>query len=174
LAKALKDLADLFVLGTERHESRRIDNQLRGRAGRQGDPGKTQFYVSCEDDLMRIYGGDRIASLMNLLKVDEDTPLESRRISKSLEGAQKKVEGFNFDQRKNVVQYDDVMNRHRRAIYAMRREILKADNINPRVKKLIEEEAEALASHPDSLSDLMNRFLTETFPLDDKTLDKLI
>jgi preprotein translocase subunit SecA len=108
LGEGVKDLGGLFVLGTERHESRRIDNQLRGRAGRQGDPGKTQFYVSCEDDLMRVYGGDRIASLMNLLKVDEDTPLESRRISKSLEGAQKKVEGFNFDQRKNVVQYGNV------------------------------------------------------------------
>jgi preprotein translocase subunit SecA len=134
LGEGVKDLGGLFVLGTERHESRRIDNQLRGRAGRQGDPGKTQFFVSCEDDLMRIYGGDRIASLMNLLKVDDETPLESRRISKSLEGAQKKVEGFNFDQRKNVVQYDDVMNRHRRAIYAMRRDILQSDDINPRQK----------------------------------------
>jgi preprotein translocase subunit SecA len=173
LGEGVKDLGGLFVLGTERHESRRIDNQLRGRAGRQGDPGKTQFYVSCEDDLMRIYGGDRIASLMNLLKVDEETPLESRRISKSLEGAQKKVEGFNFDQRKNVVQYDDVMNRHRRAIYAMRREILKADDINPRVKKLIQEEAAALATHPDSLSESYESVLSETFPLDDKTLDNL-
>jgi preprotein translocase subunit SecA len=173
LGEGVKELGGLFVLGTERHESRRIDNQLRGRAGRQGDPGKTQFYVSCEDDLMRVYGGDRIASLMNMLKVDEDTPLESRRISKSLEGAQKKVEGFNFDQRKNVVQYDDVMNRHRRAIYSMRREILKADDINPRVRKLIQEEASALATHPDSLSDAYESILTETLPLDDKTLDKL-
>jgi preprotein translocase subunit SecA len=173
LGEGVKELGGLFVLGTERHESRRIDNQLRGRAGRQGDPGKTQFYVSCEDDLMRVYGGDRIASIMNMLKVDEDTPLESRRISKSLEGAQKKVEGFNFDQRKNVVQYDDVMNRHRRAIYSMRREILKADDINPRVRKLIQEEASALATHPDSLSDAYESILTETLPLDDKTLDKL-
>jgi preprotein translocase subunit SecA len=173
LGKGVKELGGLFVLGTERHESRRIDNQLRGRSGRQGDPGKTQFFVSCEDDLMRIYGGERIATLMNLLKVDEDTPLESRRISKSLEGAQKKVEGFNFDQRKNVVQYDDVMNRHRRAIYAMRREILRADNINPRVKKLIAEEAEALAIHPDSLSESYESILTETIPLDDNSLDKL-
>jgi len=173
LGKGVKELGGLYVLGTERHESRRIDNQLRGRAGRQGDPGKTQFYVSCEDDLMRIYGGERIASLMNLLKVDEDTPLQSRRISKSLEGAQKKVEGFNFDQRKNVVQYDDVMNRHRRAIYAMRREILRSDNIEPRIKKLIQEEAAALATHPDSLSESYESVLTETFPLDDKTLDKL-
>jgi preprotein translocase subunit SecA len=173
LGEGVKDVGGLFVLGTERHESRRIDNQLRGRAGRQGDPGKTQFYVSCEDDLMRVYGGERIASLMNLLKVDENTPLQSKRISKSLEGAQKKVEGFNFDQRKNVVQYDDVMNRHRRAIYAMRREILKADDINPRVRTLIKEEASALASHPESLSGSYESILTETIPLDDKTLDKL-
>jgi preprotein translocase subunit SecA len=173
LGENVKELGGLFVLGTERHESRRIDNQLRGRAGRQGDPGKTQFFVSCEDDLMRVYGGERIASLMNLLKVDEDTPLESRRISKSLEGAQKKVEGFNFDQRKNVVQYDDVMNRHRRAIYAMRRDILKSEDINPRIKKLISEEAEALANHPDSLSDSYESILSETIPMDDKTLDKL-
>jgi preprotein translocase subunit SecA len=173
LGKGVKDLGGLFVLGTERHESRRIDNQLRGRAGRQGDPGKTQFYVSCEDDLMRIYGGDRIASLMNMLKVDEDTPLQSKRISKSLEGAQKKVEGFNFDQRKNVVQYDDVMNRHRKAIYAMRREILRSDNIQPRVKKIIQEEVETLANHPESLSETYESIITETLPLDDKTLDKL-
>jgi preprotein translocase subunit SecA len=162
-----------FVLGSERHESRRIDNQLRGRSGRQGDPGKTQFYVSTEDDLMRIYGGERIASLMNLLKVDEETPLESRRISKALEGAQKKVEGFNFDMRKNVVQYDDVMNRHRRAIYAMRREVLKAEDISPRIKKLLKEEVEMLVGHPESTSDAYESILTESFPLDDSTLDKL-
>jgi preprotein translocase subunit SecA len=173
LGDGVKELGGLFVLGSERHESRRIDNQLRGRAGRQGDPGKTQFYVSCEDDLMRIYGGERIASLMNLLKVDDNTPLQSRRISKALEGAQKKVEGFNFDTRKNVVQYDDVMNRHRRAIYAMRREILKSDNINPRIEKLIEEEAEALTNHPESLTENYETVLTETLPLEDKTLDKL-
>jgi preprotein translocase subunit SecA len=173
LGKGIDKLGGLFVLGSERHESRRIDNQLRGRAGRQGDPGKTQFYVSTEDDLMRIYGGERIASLMNLLKVEEDTPLESRRISKALEGAQKKVEGFNFDMRKNVVQYDDVMNRHRRAIYAMRREVLKAEDISPRIKKLIKEEVEMLVAHPESTSENYESILTESFPLEDKTLDKL-
>jgi preprotein translocase subunit SecA len=173
LGKGVKEKGGLFVLGTERHESRRIDNQLRGRSGRQGDPGKTQFYVSCEDDLMRIYGGEKIASLMNLLKVDEDTPLQSRRISKALEGSQKKVEGFNFDQRKNVVQYDDVMNRHRRAIYSMRREILKAENISPRINKLIKEEVGVLATHPESLSEEYETILTEAFPFEDKTLDKL-
>ncbi len=122
---------------------------------------------------MRIYGGDRIAAVMDRLKVDEDTPIESRMISKSLEGAQKKVEGFNFDQRKNVVQYDDVMNRHRRAIYAVRREVLRALDISPRIKKFIAEEAEFLASHPDSLSENFEAILTETFPLEAKTLDKL-
>jgi len=173
LGEGIAHLGGLFVLGSERHESRRIDNQLRGRSGRQGDPGKTQFYVSCEDDLMRIYGGERIASLMDRLKVDDDTPIESRMISKSLEGAQKKVEGFNFDTRKNVVQYDDVMNRHRRAIYAMRSEILKADDISPRIKKLINEEAEWLTNHPESLSENYEAILHDSFPFDDKTMDKL-
>ena len=173
LGKGVTDQGGLFVLGSERHESRRIDNQLRGRAGRQGDPGVTQFYVSCQDDLMRIYGGDRIASVMDRLKVDEDTPIESRMISKSLEGAQKKVEGFNFDMRKNVVQYDDVMNRHRKAIYAVRREVLRAEDISPRIKKIIAEEAQFLAGHPESLSEQYEAILTETFPLDEKTLDRL-
>ena len=173
LGEGVKELGGLFVLGSERHESRRIDNQLRGRGGRQGDPGKTQFYVSTEDDLMRIYGGERIASIMDRLKVEEDTPIESKMITKSLEGAQKKVEGFNFDQRKNVVQYDDVMNRHRRAIYAMRREVLRAEDISARIKKMISEEVEWLTNHPESTSDMYEAILTESFPLDDKTLDKL-
>jgi preprotein translocase subunit SecA len=173
LGEGVIELGGLFVLGSERHESRRIDNQLRGRAGRQGDPGKTQFYVSCQDDLMRIYGGDRIAGIMDKLKVDDETPIESRMITKSLEGAQKKVEGFNFDQRKNVVQYDDVMNRHRKAIYAMRREILKAEDISPRVKKLIEEEVDWLTKHPESTSENYESILSEILPLDDQTMDKL-
>lgn len=173
LGNGVKELGGLFVLGSERHESRRIDNQLRGRSGRQGDPGTTQFFVSCEDDLMRIYGGDKIASIMNLMKVDEQTPIESRRISKALEGAQKRVEGFNFDQRKNVVRYDDVMNRHRRAIYAIRRDVLQSEDISPRIKKFIEEEVEYLTLHPDSTSDMYETLLTESFPLDDSTLDKL-
>jgi preprotein translocase subunit SecA len=173
LGEGVPELGGLFVLGSERHESRRIDNQLRGRSGRQGDPGKTQFYVSTQDDLMRIYGGDRIASIMDRLKVDDDTPIESKMITKSLEGAQKKVEGFNFDQRKNVVQYDDVMNRHRRAIYSMRHEILRADDISARIKKMISEEAEWLTNHPESTSEMYEAILTESFPFDDKVLDKL-
>lgn len=173
LGEGVKELGGLFVLGSERHESRRIDNQLRGRSGRQGDPGTTQFFVSCEDDLMRIYGGERIASIMNLMKVDEETPIESRRISKALEGAQKRVEGFNFDQRKNVVRYDDVMNRHRRAIYAIRRDVLQSEDISPRIKKFIEEEVDYLTKHPDSTSEAYEAILTESFPLSEKTLDKL-
>jgi preprotein translocase subunit SecA len=173
LGDGVREQGGLFVLGSERHESRRIDNQLRGRAGRQGDPGKSQFYVSTEDELMRVYGGERIAGIMDRLKVDEETPIESKMITRSLEGAQKKVEGFNFDQRKNVVQYDDVMNRHRRAIYAIRREVLRAEDISARIKKMISEEVTWLTNHPESTSEIYESILSESFPLDDKTMDKL-
>lgn len=173
LGKGVKDLGGLFVLGSERHESRRIDNQLRGRAGRQGDPGTTQFFVSTQDDLMRIFGGDRISSIMNKLKVDEQTPIENRLISKSLEGAQKKVEGFHFDQRKNVVKYDDVMNRHRRATYAMRREILMNADIRKRVGIFITEEAQAIANSPLITSAEFENQVLESFPFDEPTLDRL-
>ena len=114
----------LHVIGTERHEARRIDNQLRGRAGRQGDPGSSQFYVSMEDDLMRIFGGNRMKNLMKTLNLPEDTPIENKIVSKSIESAQRRVEGNNFDIRKHLVEYDDVINRHRHSIYARRREIL--------------------------------------------------
>jgi preprotein translocase subunit SecA len=114
----------LKIIGTERHESRRIDNQLRGRAGRQGDPGVSRFYLSLEDDLLRIFGLDRMAGLMERLGLEEDTPIESPMVTRSIEGAQKKVEGRNFDQRKNVLEYDDVMNQQRKTIYALRRQIL--------------------------------------------------
>ena len=120
----VRALGGLHVIGTERHESRRIDNQLRGRAGRQGDPGSSQFYVSTEDDLMRIFGGDRMRNLMKTLKVPADMPIENKMISKSIESAQRKVEGNNFDTRKHLVEYDDVINKHRMAIYRRRREIL--------------------------------------------------
>ena len=173
LGKGVVQRGGLFVLGTERHEARRIDNQLRGRSGRQGDPGASQFYVSCQDDLMRIYGGERIASLMERLRVDEDTPIESRMVSKSLEGAQKKVEGFNFDMRKNVVQYDDVMNRHRRAIYTLRREVLNQADISARLKLFIKEEARLLAEHSESTSETYEALLTQSFPLAERTLDKI-
>ncbi len=173
LGEGVKELGGLFVLGSERHESRRIDNQLRGRSGRQGDPGVTQFFVSTEDDLMRIFGGERIANIMARLSVDDDTPIENRMISRSLEGAQKKVEGFHFDQRKSVVQYDDVMNRHRKATYTMRREILRAEDISKRIKFFITDEAHALATSPFVASDQFEDIVREAFPLDEATLDRL-
>ncbi len=173
LGEGIKELGGLFVLGSERHESRRIDNQLRGRAGRQGDPGTTQFFVSTEDDLMRIFGGDRIASIMDRLSVDDETPIENRLISKSLEGAQKKVEGYHFDQRKSVVQYDDVMNRHRKATYAMRREILRSQDISKRIKIFIDDEIKSLATSSLVASDQFEDVLRELFPFDEATLDRL-
>ncbi len=124
LDEEVKQLGGLHIIGTERHESRRIDNQLRGRAGRQGDTGSSQFYVSMEDDLMRIFGGDRMKSLMSALKVPEDMPIENGLVSRSIESAQRKVEGNNFDIRKHLVEYDDVINKHRETIYKKRREIL--------------------------------------------------
>lgn len=173
ISDEVKKLGGLFVLGSERHESRRIDNQLRGRSGRQGDPGVSQFFVSCEDDLMRIFGGDRIASVMDRLAADEETPIENRFISKSLEGAQKKVEGFNFDQRKNLVQYDDVMNRHRKATYIMRKEMLKQSDISPRIKQFVKGEAGEIARSEKISSFDYQDIVTEVFPFDEKTLDKL-
>ncbi|MCR4278686.1 MAG: preprotein translocase subunit SecA [bacterium] len=127
-AEAVKKLGGLFVLGTERHESRRIDNQLRGRAGRQGDAGTTQFYVSMDDDLIRIFGADRaekMKSRMDLLRVPEDEPIENSLLSKTIESAQRKVEGHNFDIRKHLLEYDDVINKHRTAVYKRRNDILK-------------------------------------------------
>ncbi len=120
----IKSLGGLYVIGTERHESRRIDNQLRGRAGRQGDPGETRFYVSVDDDLMRIFGSDRIKRVMETLRMPDDMPIEHKMISKSLESAQKKVEGHNFDMRKHLLEYDDVINKHREVIYKKRDRIL--------------------------------------------------
>jgi preprotein translocase subunit SecA len=173
LGDGVRELGGLFVLGSERHESRRIDNQLRGRSGRQGDPGETQFYVSTEDDLMRVFGGDRISNIMNRLKIDDETPIQNRVISRSLEAAQKKVEGFNYDSRKNVVQYDDVMNRHRRATYTMRREILRHADITNRIKEFISDEVHQLVISPESMSEEFETILKDTFDLEDKTIDKL-
>jgi len=173
LGDGVKELGGLFVLGSERHESRRIDNQLRGRSGRQGDPGITQFFVSTEDDLMRIFGGERISGLMNRLGVDDSTPIENRIISKSLEAAQKKVEGYNFDTRKQVVQYDDVMNRHRRAIYAMRREILLQPDISKRVKSYIEQEIKDISESPDLMTNNFESLVKGVFPLEQRILDEL-
>jgi len=132
--KKVIDAGGLLVIGTERHESRRIDNQLRGRAGRQGDPGVSRFFVSMEDDLMRIFGGDRMKSVMTTLNVPEDMPIENSLISRSIESAQKKVEGNNFDIRKHLVEYDDVLNKHREAIYRRRKEILKLADFEKKAK----------------------------------------
>lgn len=126
----------LVVIGSERHESRRIDNQLRGRGGRQGDPGDTYFYVSTQDDLMRIYQGDKIAALMERLGVPDDQAISHKAVTKTLEAAQKRVEGYNFDTRKNVVQYDNVINRHRKVVYTVRRKILQGDDITPEILRL--------------------------------------
>ena len=134
------DIGGLFVLGTERHESRRIDNQLRGRAGRQGDPGGSQFYLSLDDDVMRIFGSERMKSVMNTLKVPDDMPIENGLISKSIEQAQKKVEGHNFDIRKHLVDYDDVMNKQRMTVYRKRQEILAGKNIKQNALDTIFEE----------------------------------
>ncbi len=123
----VKSLGGLYVLGTERHEARRIDNQLRGRAGRQGDPGHTQFYVSLEDDLMRVFGADRIKTMMGRFGIPEDQPIENRFIGRALENAQAKIEGFNFDSRKHTLEYDNVMNHHREAVYGRRRAMLLGD-----------------------------------------------
>lgn len=123
----VKNAGGLFVLGTERHEARRIDNQLRGRSGRQGDPGATQFYVSLEDDLMRVFGSDKIKNMMGRFGIPEDQPIENRFIGRTLEGAQAKIEGFHFDARKNTLEYDDVMNHQRKVIYERRQKMLRAD-----------------------------------------------
>ena len=148
-AQKVKELGGLHVIGTERHEARRIDNQLRGRSGRQGDPGSSQFFVSLEDDLMRIFGSDRIKSIMETLHMPEEIPIENRFISKSLEQAQRKVEGNNFDIRKHLVEYDDVLNKHRDVVYAKRHEILEiAENfktdvaLKDRIFEMIEAELE--------------------------------
>jgi len=128
-AEQVKEAGGLHVIGTERHEARRIDNQLRGRSGRQGDPGSSQFFVSLEDDLMRIFGGERIQSLMIMLKMPDDQPIEANMVSGAIESSQSKIEGFNFDLRNHVLEYDDVMNKHREVIYKKRREILEKSQV---------------------------------------------
>jgi len=150
----VKAAGGLHVIGTERHESRRIDNQLRGRAGRQGDAGSSQFYVSTDDDLMRIFGGDRMKGLMKTLRVPEDMPIENKMISRSIESAQKKVEGNNFDIRKHLVEYDDVINKHRETIYRRRREILEIAG-KSNVVILGEEENKKVDQAEKNLSDII-------------------
>ncbi len=146
LGEGVKKLGGLFILGTERHEARRIDNQLRGRSGRQGDPGVSQFYVSLEDELMRRFGGDKLIKIMNTLGLPEDQPIQNKIISRTIENAQSKIEGFNFDIRKHVLDYDDVMNRQREVIYKKRRTILETKDAKNETLKLIGEEIEKLVA----------------------------
>jgi preprotein translocase subunit SecA len=142
ISKEAEDVCNaggLFILGTERHESRRIDNQLRGRAGRQGDPGESRFYISLEDDLMRLFGGDRIQGLMETLGIEEDQPIENRMLTNSIENAQRKVEGRNFGIRKNVLQFDDVMNRQREVIYSQRQQVLNGESMRDYIVHMIDD-----------------------------------
>lgn len=173
LGEGVKELGGLVVIGSERHESRRIDNQLRGRGGRQGDPGETQFYVSTEDDLMRIFQGERIASLMDRLGVDDDTPIRTRAVSKTLEAAQKRVEGYNFDTRKNVVQYDNVINRHRCVVYVMRRRILEGDNIKPEIERLLRAKVHELTTLPSKNNPKFVEDFSVIFPVDKEKIEKV-
>ena len=145
-AEDVKKAGGLFIIGTERHESRRIDNQLRGRAGRQGDPGASRFFISLEDDLMRLFGGERVQGLMNSLGVEEDMPIENRWINHTIESAQKKLEGRNFSIRKNVLQYDDVMNSQREIIYGQRQKVLAGEDVSGSVHTMMKESIEANAS----------------------------
>ncbi len=154
----------LYILGTERHESRRIDNQLRGRAGRQGDPGASRFYMSLEDDLLRIFGSHRVAFVMEKLKIPDNEPIEHGMISKAIENAQKKVEGHNFDIRKHLIEYDDVMNRQREVIYEQRREVLAGTDIRPTFDAIIEETVE----------DIVATFCPDKMPVSDWNLDGLV
>ncbi len=146
LGEGVKEVGGLFILGTERHEARRIDNQLRGRAGRQGDPGVSQFFVSLEDELMRRFGGDKLISMMNTLGLPEDQPIQNGIISRTIENAQSKIEGFNFDIRKHVLEYDDVMNKQREVVYKKRKEILKAKDVKNEILGYIKDEIERTVS----------------------------
>ncbi len=138
-AEKVREAGGLYIIGTERHDSRRIDNQLRGRSGRQGDPGASRFYLSLQDDLMRLFGGERLTSVMNTLKTPDDMPIEAKMISKSIENAQKRVEGNNFAARKHVLEYDDVMNRQRELIYAQRNKVLDGEELKPSIMGMLEE-----------------------------------
>ncbi|MBV8259210.1 MAG: preprotein translocase subunit SecA [Actinobacteria bacterium] len=142
LGDGVRELGGLYVLGTERHESRRIDNQLRGRSGRQGDPGETRFYLSGEDDLVRLFAGDRIKGIMERFKIPEDQPMEAKILSRQIEGAQKKVEEQNFVMRKNVLKYDDVLNRHRQRIYEQRRQVLEGEDLSEQIRLWIDDVVE--------------------------------
>ncbi len=146
LGEGVKQLGGLHIIGTERHESRRIDNQLRGRSGRQGDEGSSRFYMSLEDDLLRIFGGERMSSIMERLGMEEGEPIEHRMISKAIENAQRKVEAHNFDIRKQLIEYDDVMNKQREVIYNQRREALSGESLKPTIEEMIRDLSERIAN----------------------------
>lgn len=142
------------MIGSERHEARRIDNQLRGRSGRQGDPGCSQFFISMEDDLMRIFGSGKMKDLMDRLGLPEDIPIENKMISHSIEAAQNKIEGYNFDVRKHLLEYDDVINKHRETIYKKRREAIESSkNLKQLILEMVEKEIEQVVSFHTSLED---------------------
>jgi preprotein translocase subunit SecA len=158
------DLGGLHVVGTERHESRRVDNQLRGRAGRQGDPGSTRFFLSLEDNLLRIFGGDRVGRLMEMMRVEDDMPIESKMLTNSLEGAQKKVETFYYDTRKQVFEYDEVMNNQRRAIYAERRRVLEGLDLKEQVIEYAEK----------TMGEIVDAYINPELPPEEWQLDKMV
>jgi len=164
LEEGVREKGGLHVLGTERHESRRIDNQLRGRSGRQGDPGSSQFYVSMEDDLLRLFGSDNLASIMDKLGMDEGEPLEHKMLTRSLERAQKKIEGRNFDLRKAILQYDDIMNKQRELIYEQRQQVLFSDNYKEKL----------LSMYKQVIDDLMAMFLSEEIHPDEWDFEGLL
>ena len=160
----VKDKGGLHVIGTERHESRRIDNQLRGRAGRQGDNGSTRFFLSLQDNLLRIFGGDRVAQIMKLMKVEDDMPIESRMLTNSLEGAQKKVELFYYDSRKQIFEYDEVMNNQRRAIYSERRRVLEGLDLKE----------QAIGYAEKTMGEIVDAYINPDLPPEEWELDKLV
>ncbi|MBQ7547359.1 MAG: preprotein translocase subunit SecA [Clostridia bacterium] len=162
-ADAVRQAGGLFIIGTERHESRRIDNQLRGRSGRQGDPGESRFYLSMEDDLMRIFGGERMQSLMTTLKTPDDVPIEAKMLTGSIERAQKNIEGRNFAARKDVLQYDDVMNRQRELIYRQRDQVLDGVELKPLILKMLD----------DCITDAIDFYMPTALPKKDWNMDGL-
>jgi len=186
LGQGVTDLGGLHILGTERHESRRIDNQLRGRSGRQGDPGSSRFYLALEDDLLRIFGGERITGIMEKLGMEEGEPIEHNLISRAIENAQSKVEAHNFDIRKHLLEYDDVMNQQREVIYKQRRELLEGKTLRPEIEEMIRDRAEQIAEpfaeeeklpedwDFDGLNDAVYKQFNFRIPApDDDTLDGL-
>lgn len=162
-AEEVKKAGGLYVIGTERAETRRIDNQLRGRAGRQGDPGKSRFYLSLEDDLMRLFGGDRLQAWMARLNVEDDVPLEAKMLTRSIESAQRKIEGRNFAIRKNVLQYDDVLNRQREIIYDQRNKVLDGEDLSQQIQSMID----------DSVKKVVSRYISKDIPMENWNLEGL-